>query len=201
MGNVLALGYSGPPMRRPVASNEVRWLACALVRASDAANAALGLDQPPRAGRAAARRCSPGRAGSSLMRAVAAWRSRFLRSAGGRCVKHSALCSLDVPQSCPGNAATCLSPCMQHCEGITGTRAVVSGHAHAALPLSVFTMCCVWVQQAKAYLRRRGASTCATPGASAWPSCRRCAARPAPGAAVADVEVPSACLGGHHPSA
>ena len=47
MGNVLALGYSGPPMRRPVASNEVRWLACALVRASDAANAALGLDQPP----------------------------------------------------------------------------------------------------------------------------------------------------------
>ncbi|CAK0739108.1 hypothetical protein CVIRNUC_001137 [Coccomyxa viridis] len=47
MGNVLALGYSGPPMRRPVASNEVRWLARALVRASDAANAALGLDQPP----------------------------------------------------------------------------------------------------------------------------------------------------------
>ena len=52
--------------------------------------------------------------------------------------------------------ATCLSLCMQHCEGITGTRAVISGHAHAALPLSVFTMCCVWVQQAKAYLRRRG---------------------------------------------
>ena len=47
MGDVLALGYSGPPMRRPVASNEVRWLARALVRASDAANAALGLDQPP----------------------------------------------------------------------------------------------------------------------------------------------------------
>jgi hypothetical protein len=38
------LRYRGHPMRRPIASNEVPVLARALVRASDAANAALGLD-------------------------------------------------------------------------------------------------------------------------------------------------------------
>lgn len=40
------LQYRGHPMRRPLASNEVPVLARALVRASDAANAALGLDRP-----------------------------------------------------------------------------------------------------------------------------------------------------------
>lgn len=33
-------------MRRPIASNEVAWLARTLVRASDAINAAAGLDRP-----------------------------------------------------------------------------------------------------------------------------------------------------------
>jgi hypothetical protein len=47
LGNPLALGYSGPPLRRPIASNEVMWLARLLVRMSDAADSALGLDQPP----------------------------------------------------------------------------------------------------------------------------------------------------------
>lgn len=47
LGNPLALGYSGPPLRRPIASNELMWLARLLVRVSDAANSALGLDQPP----------------------------------------------------------------------------------------------------------------------------------------------------------
>lgn len=47
LGNPLALGYSGPPLRRPIASNEVMWLARLLVRVSDAADSALGLDQPP----------------------------------------------------------------------------------------------------------------------------------------------------------
>ncbi len=46
LGNPLALGYRGPNLRRPIASNEIMWLARLLVRASDAANAALGLDQP-----------------------------------------------------------------------------------------------------------------------------------------------------------
>lgn len=39
------LRYRGHPMRRPIASNEVAWLARLLVRASDALNAALGIDQ------------------------------------------------------------------------------------------------------------------------------------------------------------
>ena len=47
LGNPLALGYSGPNLRRPIASNEIMLLARLLVRASDAANAALGLEQPP----------------------------------------------------------------------------------------------------------------------------------------------------------
>ena len=46
LGNPLALGYRGPNLRRPIASNEVMSLARLLVRASDAANAALRLDQP-----------------------------------------------------------------------------------------------------------------------------------------------------------
>lgn len=46
LGNPLALGYAGPPLRRPIASDEVPWLARLLVRASDAANGALGLGQP-----------------------------------------------------------------------------------------------------------------------------------------------------------
>ena len=47
LGNPLALGYRGPNLRRPIASNEIMWLVRLLVKASDAANAALGLDQPP----------------------------------------------------------------------------------------------------------------------------------------------------------
>lgn len=46
LGNPLALGYRGPNLRRPIASSEIMWLARLLVRASDAANAALGLEQP-----------------------------------------------------------------------------------------------------------------------------------------------------------
>ena len=47
LGNPLALGYRGPNLRRPITSSEIMWLARLLVRASDAANATLGLEQPP----------------------------------------------------------------------------------------------------------------------------------------------------------
>ncbi len=43
LGRREVLAYRGDPLRRPIASNEVAWLARLLVRASDAANAALGL--------------------------------------------------------------------------------------------------------------------------------------------------------------
>ncbi|KAK9917041.1 hypothetical protein WJX75_000269 [Coccomyxa subellipsoidea] len=46
LGRREVLGYRGHPLRRPIASNEIAWLARVLVRASDAANAALGLDRP-----------------------------------------------------------------------------------------------------------------------------------------------------------
>ncbi len=40
------LGYRGDPLRRPIASNEIAWVARALVHASEAANVALGLNRP-----------------------------------------------------------------------------------------------------------------------------------------------------------
>lgn len=46
LGRREVLGYRGHPLRRPIASNEIAWLARVLVRASDVANAALGLDRP-----------------------------------------------------------------------------------------------------------------------------------------------------------
>ena len=46
LGSPAQLRYRGAPMLRPIASNEVPVLARALVRASEAANRALGLDAP-----------------------------------------------------------------------------------------------------------------------------------------------------------
>ncbi|BDA48624.1 hypothetical protein COCOBI_12-3050 [Coccomyxa sp. Obi] len=45
LGRRELLAYKGHPLRRPIASNEIAWLARLLVRASDAANAALGLNR------------------------------------------------------------------------------------------------------------------------------------------------------------
>ena len=45
LGRRELLAYQGHPLRRPIASNEIAWLARLLVRASDAANTALGLDR------------------------------------------------------------------------------------------------------------------------------------------------------------
>ncbi len=47
LGRWQDLQYKGDPMRRPIASNEVAWLARLLVQASDYLNTALGIDRPP----------------------------------------------------------------------------------------------------------------------------------------------------------
>ena len=199
MGNVLTLGYSGPPMRRPVASNEVRWLARALVRASDAANAALGLDQPPGPAeqqhgdalqvRMTAIACTC-QCSVAFLLLARCWRPLAERIVQLQSVS-SCLCTAVSDLSCHACSFQWVSlasllyfqdmlmphwpwgihSVMPLCAASQGTPAAERGH-QPAQPLG--------------HLLGRAADAVL----------RACA----PGRAVAAVEVPGTCLGGHHPS-
>ena len=199
MGNVLALGYSGPPMRRPVASNEVRWLARALVQASDAANAALGLDQPPA-------QAEQQRGDALQVRPAALSRMRNRSMAPpllARCWRalHEAerLVQLRCNSSCPRTAVGCLP---SQSEGVQCTIAVLSGQAHTALALGVFTVCWGLCAASQGLHAAERGHQPAQPlghllGGAADAVLRTHASR----STVAAVEAPGARLGDYHPTA